>query len=373
MISRSYIHEYAPHDQFMCESYYLLLESKDTLNDLIKLENIITEKEYFGESVENEILVLEAEKKNIFTRIGETIINIFNSFIDLLKDTGNAIKDALTGARKKSSDDKFQDAMRKNPQLAQDFLQGVMSGNIKAHDVKDLNKLLDEATKITNDLMNGKIDKKTFVEKVEGTLERFGTVAKNIASIFGVVTAIGGAVAAFDNLNTREEKRAREDRRWLDYENDRLDRAADRTRDAQDRARRISRENEADTRARAAESRAQEKHQDWQQHEKGRAKRESFLDEVQGDYITESVSFSDIFKKITTFFTDHVSFCTDAIKKLADLKDNLLDMTKNSKDSEDGEKVNVAVAGIQKIMGAISKELNAIRNLASKVENKCEA
>jgi len=365
MIKSSYIHEYAPHDQFMCESYYLLLESKDTLNDLIKLENIIAEKEYFGESVDNEILVLEAEKKNIFTRIGETIINIFNSFIDLLKDTGNAIKDALTGARKKSTDEKFANAMRNDPKLAEDFLKGVMSGNIKAHDVKDMNKLLDEATKITNDLMKGTIDKKTFGEKIEGALEKFASVAKNIAAIVGVVSAVGGAVAAVDNLrdrnnsiNDRNTKRARENRKWDDYISDRNDRTTDRNQATEDRERRIRREDEQDTRAR-------------EKHEWDRAKNESFLDEVSGDYVTESVSFSDIFKKISSFFSAQIEFCTGAIKKLSDLKDDLLNKAKGAKDSEEGEVVNTALSGIRKVMGAISKELNTIKNTAKKVESEC--
>ena len=365
MIKSSYIHEYAPHDQFMCESYYLLLESKDTLNDLIKLENIIAEKEYFGESVDNEILVLEAEKKNIFTRIGETIINIFNSFIDLLKDTGNAIKDALTGARKKSTDEKFANAMRNDPKLAEDFLKGVMSGNIKAHDVKDMNKLLDEATKITNDLMKGTIDKKSFDEKIEGALEKFANIAKNITAIVGVVGAVStvaNAVHSYDNLRNHKDNINRD--------------IADREQAERDRERRIKRENEQDARARAKESReqmadlrAREKHQ-W---ERNKAHKESFLDEVSGDYITESVSFSDIFKKISAFFSAQIEFCTGAIKKLSDLKDDLLNKAKGAKDSEEGEVVNTALSGIRKVMGAISKELNTIKNTAKKVESECGA
>lgn len=359
MIKSSYIHEYAPHDQFMCESYYLLLESKDTLNDLIKLENIIAEKEYFGESVDNEILVLEAEKKNIFTRIGETIINIFNSFIDLLKDTGNAIKDALTGARKKSTDEKFANAMRNDPKLAEDFLKGVMSGNIKAHDVKDMNKLLDEATKITNDLMKGTIDKKTFGEKIEGALEKFASVAKNITAIVGVVGAVGGAVAAVDKLRDREPKAQRDAHRNAERERQRRKDIADEVSFGISLGN--ARRNNVITGAEAQDA----------------ANRytatEASFDNISGDYITESVSFSDIFKKISAFFSAQIEFCTGAIKKLSDLKDDLLNKAKGAKDSEEGEVVNTALSGIRKVMGAISKELNTIKNTAKKVESECGA
>lgn len=335
MISRSYIHEYAAHDQVMCESYCLLLESKDVVDSLIRLEQKISEKEYFGESVENEIFVLESEKKNIFTRIGELVIEIFNSMVDFLKDTGKAITDAITGARKKSNSEKFKQAMRDDPQLAQDFLKGVMSGNIKAHDVKNLNELLDEATTITNDLMKGKIDKKTFGEKIDGALDKFANAAKNIATVIGLGTAVVTAVKSYDYIKHERH----ENRKKAEYaENN-------------------------EVRAKAREERERESHR-W-----NRDRQNSVNESVQDTLFTESV-LEGAFQKVMSFFTSTVSFCKDAIGKLNDLKDSLLDKVKNgNKDSEEGEKVNVALAGIRKVISAITKEMTTIRNSASKVES----
>ena len=345
MISRSYIHEYAPHDQFMCESYYLLLESKDTLNDLIRLENMISEKTYFGENVDNEIIVLEAEKKNIFTRIGEVIIQLFDSFIDFLKDTGNAIKDSITGARKKSGDDKLKNAMKNDPSLAKDFLQGVMSGNIKAHDVKDLNGLLDEATKITNDLMNGKIDKKTHGERIDEALKKFGDRARNIAAILGLVGTTAAVVKGVDELiHGGTERKLKRVKGEVDLYNA-----------LSDNRNRMKAEHRVEFAKKAG------------------VNLESDIDtSVIGNYVTEATSFTDIIQKIMTFFTDHVSFCSGAVEKLKDLKSSLASKAKESKDSEEGEKVNVAITGLRKIMGVITKELTTIKNSANKVEGGME-
>ena len=188
MISTAYIHEYAPHDQFMYESYYILLESKDLLTNLIQMEHTIAEKEYFGESIDNEILVLEAEQKNIFARIGDAIINLFNSFITTIKDMAKSIKESITGIRKNTSDKGYRELMENDPKMAQDFLKAVMNGNIKAHDVKDLNALLDDATKIANDISTGKVKGESAKDKMDKSLEKWGKRAGSIAAILGLVT-----------------------------------------------------------------------------------------------------------------------------------------------------------------------------------------
>ena len=348
MITRSYIHEYAPHDQFMCESYYLLLESKDTLGELINLENVIAEKTYFGESVDNEILVLEAEKKNIFTRIGEAVIEIFNSFIDFLKSTGTAIKDSVTGMRKKTSDDKLKEAMAKDPTLAKDFLQAVLSGNIKAHDVKDLNNLIDEATKITNDLMTGKIDKKSHSEKIDEVLDKFAKRAKNVGAILGLVGTLATAVKGFDYLtHGRREERA------------------ERIQTSLDRDRQRQKDEASERRAARKEQRDEEMH----------LKR---MSESASDYMYEGLEPStelkqpnvvkDSIHKIITFFADQASFCTDIISKLKGLMSSLSEKAKGSNNSEDGETVNAALAGLRKVMGAVTKTLTSVKNSAKKAE-----
>ena len=346
----------------MCESYYLLLESKDTLGELINLENVIAEKTYFGESVDNEILVLEAEKKNIFTRIGEAVIEIFNSFIDFLKSTGTAIKDSVTGMRKKTSDDKLKEAMAKDPTLAKDFLQAVLSGNIKAHDVKDLNNLIDEATKITNDLMTGKIDKKSHSEKIDEVLDKFAKRAKNVGAILGLVGTLATAVKGFDYLaHGRNEERHEKNVRQVQNS---IDRDRQRRRDARDtemsKLNTMKAENDIILSDRKIYG-------------------ESVMSESSSDYMYEGLEPStelrqpnvvkDSIHKIITFFADQASFCTDIISKLKGLMSSLSEKAKGSNNSEDGETVNAALAGLRKVMGAVTKTLTTVKNSAKKAED----
>jgi len=345
MISTSYIHEYAPHDQFMYESHYLLLESKDILTNLVKLENTIDEKTYFGESVENEILVMESEKKNIFTRIGEKIIEIFNSFINLLKDMGKSIKDSITGIRKKTSDDAYMNAMADNPKLAEDFLKGVMSGNIKAHDVKDLNMLLDEATRISNELANGTIDEKKFGDKIDDMLDKFGKRAKNITAILGVVASVAGVAKGVAYLKGKDKDSGKVD------ELDRLNK-------------------EVNTFNAIQKMNATKDLKDHYIDKYKKLVEESAHEPYNGSYFSESVSITDTLKKIMNFFTDHITFCSDATEKLESLKNDVISKLKTSKDSKDGSAINTVTAGIQKVMGVISKELNTVKNTASKLDAK---
>lgn len=414
MIRTSYIQEFSLADQVMGESYYLLLESKDTLDALIKLENTITSKEFFGESVEGELIMLESEKKNIFTRIGELIISTFNSFIEFLKDIGNSIKDTVTGVRKKTSDDGFKNAMRENPELAQEFMKAVLSGNIKAHDVKDMNALIAEAQSITNDLLTGKIDNKTKEEKIDNALKKFAERAKAITAILGVATSAVAVAQGIDWVRHHKEDRA-------DLKDRRNERIEDRKNAISDRERRQRREDEADQRAKDAEERSKIEF-GWKQmlNDETKVKLNESLSRTgtqlsqlktwtdlmsaisklpsaenkrahemlkninfnikasvsyddEFDFFTEGAVSDNITKaiqKVLNFFTDHIGFCTKAAADLKDIEISISEKAKVAKDSNDGTVINQALAGIRKVMGAVTKELNGIKNLANTAKAK---
>ena len=397
MIRTSYIQEFSLADQVMGESYYLLLESKDTLDALIKLENTITSKEFFGESVEGELIMLESEKKNIFTRIGELIISTFNSFIEFLKDIGNSIKDTVTGVRKKTSDDGFKNAMRENPELAQEFMKAVLSGNIKAHDVKDMNALIAEAQSITNDLLTGKIDNKTKEEKIDEALEKWAGRARSISALLaipaGLFTLAKGADWAIHHGKDRKDQKDE-----VKYRHDR-DKASDERQKQEDLLKHLqSIVNGPVTKANFLSSlkRAEEDgvidHKTYNKMlgqfniafgnllgktkdrvEELKPKKESFLDEEYGDLFTEGAVADNITKaiqKVLNFFADHIGFCTKAAADLKDIETSISEKAKAAKDSNDGTVINQALAGIRKVMGAVTKELNGIKNLANTAKAK---
>lgn len=395
MIRTSYIQEFSLADQVMGESYYLLLESKDTLDALIKLENTITSKEFFGESVEGELIMLESEKKNIFTRIGELIISTFNSFIEFLKDIGNSIKDTVTGVRKKTSDDGFKNAMRENPELAQEFMKAVLSGNIKAHDVKDMNALISEAQSITNDLLTGKIDNKTKEEKIDAALKKFAERAKAITTILGIATTaiqIGKGVDWVLHHNADREAQKAE----VEYRHER-DKISDNRQKQEDILKHLQGiVNGPVTKANFLSSLKRAEDDGVIDHKKynqmlgqfnmafgnllgktkeriDELKKESFLDDVDSDFFTEAAVTDNIMKaiqKVLNFFTDHISFCTKAASDLKDIETSISEKAKSAKDSNDGTIINHALAGIRKVMGAVTKELNGIKNLANTAKTK---
>jgi hypothetical protein len=329
MISTNYLHEYAPFDQFMYESYYLLLDMKDAENQLIALESTIQEKIFFGERVDGETLVLESEKQNIFARIGEAVISLFESFVDFLKKVGNTIKESVGNIRKKTSSDKIKEAMNKNPELADQFLQGVMSGKVNAHTVKDLDELLDEATKISNELATGKIDKKDHAKKIDEALEKFGNRARNIASIVGLVGAVGGAVQAIDKLASRKSDKEKEKQEW-----------------------------------------------EWKQkNQKAKEKEKSKFyasasDIVDGDYVSESVNPINAIKKVVDYFSDYLGFCDKTVSKVNKTKEDLVRKVQSSQNADDASNVSAITSGFNKVLSAISKDVNTVKNASKSLEAK---
>lgn len=401
MISTNYLHEYAPFDQFMYESYYLLLDMKDAENQLIALESTIQEKIFFGERVDGETLVLESEKQNIFARIGEAVISLFESFVDFLKKVGNTIKESVGNIRKKTSSDKIKEAMNKNPELADQFLQGVMSGKINAHTVKDLDALLDEATKISDDLATGKIDKRDHAKKIDDALERFGNRARNIGAIIGIVSSGLGVLNGLDNLTDftgrkkaeikyRNDRDAKNDaeREYQHNRNTEADKAA-----KEELTYRRNRDKESDGRAdknynlavsNNAISQAnldinKERHE-WQKADrtnppkdkvqKIKIVRNSASDLVDGEYLTESVNPINAIKKVIDFFSDYLGFCNDAVSKVNKTKEDLVRKVQSSQNADDASNVSAITSGFNKVLSAISKDVNTVKNASKSLEAK---
>lgn len=311
MISTSYIHEYAPHDQFMYESYYALLDCKDAELRLAAIEEEVSQKIFFGEDVESEQIYFEAEKENIFHKIGEAIISVFEAFINMLQNIGKSIKDEVTNIRGNATSEQMKQAMNRNPELASEFIQAVMSGNIKLHDIKDLNELLDHATEIEKSLEKGKLG--TAADKAKEGLSKFAEVAKDVAIILGLVKTVTDISKNIDSMKDKKSPK---------------------------------------------------KPQEITVH---MASGDVLSD---GNYFSESVNLGSVIKKVTDFLAERAKFCEDAISKVGAMKNRLKEKAANAKTSEEAATVNEGLGIIRQIFAKLGEELNKIKSLSEKVSKK---
>lgn len=200
MISTAYLHEHDILDTFLEETHHLMNDVYDAQNRLFAAENYIDEQIFMGESASDYEIMLEETKKNVFTRIGEKVIEWVDIAIDKLKEIaisiGNHLKRAADWQNKAKTDEALKTQMEKDPELAKKFIDSVMSGNIKAHDVKDMDDLLKTAQELADKLESGKIDEKTYMDKVDEKLAKYAERSKNIQSILGIVTTAASVLTA---------------------------------------------------------------------------------------------------------------------------------------------------------------------------------
>lgn len=201
MISNAYIHSTDLQEEFLFESHHLLNSISDEMQKLIGLEQEIEEAAMFGESVEDYIPYYEAESKNIFERIGESLISLTKSFIKMVSDIVAKIKNAIGSSQKVAKSNAIKEAINANPGLADEFLRSVTAGNIKCNDVKDFDELVSEAAKISKDYANGKLGKQSFSDKMDNILANFSRKAKPIAEILGVGTAATALILNIDKIS----------------------------------------------------------------------------------------------------------------------------------------------------------------------------
>lgn len=190
MISTLYLHEYDVLDTFLEASHHIMNDVFDANSLVIANEQLVNEKLFLGESVDGYDLVLEEAQKNFFAKIGDSIIEIFKAFGEMVKDIAKSIMNSVKGLRKASADDALKKKVEENPELAKKFVDGIISGNIKVNDVKDLNTLLDTTEKLSKDLMDGKLDEKSFSSKVDDALSSVEKKAKPIGAIFGAAASV---------------------------------------------------------------------------------------------------------------------------------------------------------------------------------------
>ena len=116
----------------------------------------------------------------------------------MLSDIVAKIKNSLGLSQKAVKSEAIKNAMKNNPDLADEFLKSVTSGNIKCNDVKDFDELVNEASKISKLYADGKLGDQSFSDKMDDAIKKFSSKAKPIGEIIGVAS---GAVALGVTLN----------------------------------------------------------------------------------------------------------------------------------------------------------------------------
>lgn len=229
MICTQYIHGIDMTDSFQYECYHFWNELHDYEKQIIALECQLEERKFFNENVDEFMAYMESEKKNIFEKIGGKIIELGKSFVETIDKIIKTIKEKLFGVKKLTNDEKYLKMMQDDPEFATKFKEAIASGNLKMNDFKDINALIDEANKIGNDYLNGKIDDKTFSKTMDEKIKRTADKAKDISTILGVVGATVTAATAVSRLS-----------HGISETSDQAIQARNNLRDAEDNARRFA-------------------------------------------------------------------------------------------------------------------------------------
>lgn len=153
------------------------------------------------ESVDNdEMIALEAEGKNIFTKIGEAVMNLFDRFITMMKGWVKKIKNL--SFEKKSDSDKLEVMIKQHPELKEKII-----ANAKDFDFSEIRTLseLDEYYK--------KILEAENPDKKKELFEKMVKVAQGTGAVVGVgvsVIKIGEFLGSFKKNNNKVLKDAQD-------------------------------------------------------------------------------------------------------------------------------------------------------------------
>ena len=212
----SYAYKYAG-----CEELYLACEAVNM--DIRRFENetydLLSEielREYFDESCDDLKFVYEAKSASLLDALGKKIVEAYQKFVKFITEIANKIKNAL-GIKPKESD--LKRVFEKHPEYADAFLKNLKSGNAKFCDYKDLDSIIDSAEKAVNDFKSGKMEEKSFIQKMNDLITKIDTGMKPAESLIKTIGGIGTGIIgilAIRNALGKTEIEGRKTRRKLD-------------------------------------------------------------------------------------------------------------------------------------------------------------
>ena len=176
-------------------------------------EKVMLESEIMDSVPEDMMMVYEAEKSNIFTKIGEKIIDIFKKIIELIDKGIDKLKDL--SFKHKSELQKAEIIAKKYPNFKNQILKSAEAGDLDLKDInslKDLEKVYDEIVKLSK---QKDADPKSLKAKWDNAKEKFKkdieSKAKTADSVNKFLTA--GVAIAFFIPNLIKTKKAFDDMR----------------------------------------------------------------------------------------------------------------------------------------------------------------
>ncbi len=153
-------------------------------------EKVMLESEIMGIIPEKMSIVYESEKKNIFTRVGEMIIAIYNKFVEVIDNIIDKIK---TYTFKKKSDlQKLDILLKKHPDLKNEAIAAFNEGALDLSDVRSLKELDSTFDEILKLARKQDIDPKSLKGKWEKAKEKFDKDSSKwgVVKVAGAVTTV---------------------------------------------------------------------------------------------------------------------------------------------------------------------------------------
>lgn len=132
----------------------------------------------------------DTDKKNIFEKIGETVINIYNKFMDFIKNIFKSINDR--NIKGKSNIIKAEKMIKRHPEFKNEIITSIKDGNLSLDDIKSLDELDKAASEIANLALRENIDPKS----LRGKWEKAKLKAKNLVNSKTASNSIALATSA---------------------------------------------------------------------------------------------------------------------------------------------------------------------------------
>ena len=203
MIATEFMDSFVPVDmEAALNDYNSFMESCDNeINNMfaefnMMHEKVMLESEIMDSVPEDMMMVYEAEKSNIFTKIGEKIIAIFKKLAELIDKGIEKIKEL--SFKGKTDMQKLNLLIKKNPSLKDKIIGSYETGDLDMKDLQNLKELEDTFAEIMKLSKKADADPKSLSAKWEKAKEKYEkteeAISKRADSVKKVLT-VGTTIA----------------------------------------------------------------------------------------------------------------------------------------------------------------------------------